>query len=150
MKNLFEPVVLAEVKERIGRLTPDSQRRWGTMSAAQTLAHCSLAIKMAMGEIIQPRTVVGRLFGPLARKSLLAQGKPMRRNAPAPPVVLVRDVRDLAIERQALKELLDRFAASGPAGCTKHPHFFFGSLTPVGWATLQYVHLDHHLRQFGE
>ena len=36
----------------------------------------------------------------------------------------------------------------GPGVCTKHPHFFFGPLTPVEWAALMYQHLDHHLRQF--
>jgi hypothetical protein len=34
-------------------------------------------------------------------------------------------------------------------GFPKHPHFFFGPLTPVEWAVLMHQHLDHHLRQFG-
>jgi len=38
---------------------------------------------------------------------------------------------------------------AGPAGCTAHPHSFFGRLKPEEWATLMYKHLDHHLRQFG-
>jgi hypothetical protein len=53
------------------------------------------------------------------------------------------------VERQRLSGLIDRSAAAGPAGCTTHPHSFFGSLTPVEWAEFMYVHLDHHLRQFG-
>jgi len=47
-----------------------------------------------------------------------------------------------------LRESIDRFAAAGPGICTTHPHFFFGPLTPVEWATLMYQHLDHNLRQF--
>jgi Protein of unknown function (DUF1569) len=43
----------------------------------------------------------------------------------------------------------DRFAKGGAEGCTKHPHNFFGKLTPLEWATGMYKHLDHHLRQFG-
>ena len=39
MKNLFEAARVAEVKERMARLTPDSQRLWGTMTPAQALAH---------------------------------------------------------------------------------------------------------------
>jgi transposase InsO family protein len=42
-----------------------------------------------------------------------------------------------------------RFARLGPEGCTKHPHSFFGRLTPQEWAMLMYKHVDHHLRQFG-
>jgi len=45
--------------------------------------------------------------------------------------------------------LIDRFAVGGPQCCTKHPHTFFGQMTPEEWATLMYKHLDHHLRQFG-
>ena len=63
--------------------------------------------------------------------------------------VLVTDERDFMVERQRLRESIDRFASGGPRICTKHPHFFFGPLTPVEWAVLMYQHLDHHLRQFG-
>lgn len=28
-------------------------------------------------------------------------------------------------------------------------YFFFGAMTPEEWAQFSYVHLDHHLRQFG-
>jgi hypothetical protein len=48
-----------------------------------------------------------------------------------------------------MRALIDRFAAAGPAGCTTHPHAFFGRLTPDEWAILPYKRLDHHLRQFG-
>ncbi len=53
------------------------------------------------------------------------------------------------MEQHRLSALIDRFAAAGPAGCTTHPHTFFGPLTPQEWAALMYKHLDHHLRQFG-
>ena len=73
----------------------------------------------------------------------------MRRNAPTAKTLVVSDDRDLKMEQQRLSALIDRFAAAGPAGCTTHPHTFFGPLTPQQWAILQYKHLDHHLRQFG-
>ena len=59
------------------------------------------------------------------------------------------DDKDFETERNRLSGLIDRFAAAGPAGCTSHPHAFFGPLTPDEWAVLMYKHLDHHLRQFG-
>jgi hypothetical protein len=85
----------------------------------------------------------------LAKKSLIMNGEPMRRNAKTEKSVLVTDERDFMVERQRLRESIDRFASGGPRICTKHPHFFFGPLTPVEWAVLNYQHLDHHLRQFG-
>ena len=63
--------------------------------------------------------------------------------------LVVEDEPDLETERARLCGLVERFAAASPAGCTTHPHAFFGRLTPVEWAVLMYKHLDHHLRQFG-
>jgi hypothetical protein len=75
--------------------------------------------------------------------------EPMRRNSPTIKAILVADERDLDKERQRLCALIDRFAAAGPAGCTTHPHSFFGRLTPDEWSMWMYKHVDHHLRQFG-
>jgi hypothetical protein len=149
MKNLFEPTAVNEITERMAHLKPDSERQWGKMNVAQMLAHCSSAIGMAEGKVTPPRILLGRLLGPLAKKSLIVKGEPMRRNAMTEKCALVTDERDFMVERQQLRESIDRFASGGPGICTKHPHFFFGPLTPVEWAVLMYQHLDHHLRQFG-
>jgi len=148
MKNLFEAATVEEVKERMGQLRPDSERLWGKMNPAQALAHCSAAMEMALGEKIPPRILIWRLLGPLAKKSMIVNEKPMPRNSGTDKSLVVSDERDLVVERQRLRGLIDRFAAGGPGVCTKHPHFFFGPLTPVEWAALMYQHLDHHLRQF--
>ena len=140
---------MEEVKERLAQLRPDSERLWGKMNPAQALAHCSAGIGMAEGEIPpSPRILLGRLLGRVAKKSLLVNGTPMRRDSITEKSMLVADERDFVVERRRLRESIDRFAAGGPAGCTKHPHFFFGPLSPVEWAALMYRHLDHHLRQF--
>jgi hypothetical protein len=149
MKNLFEAAEVEELKERMAQLSTDSERQWGKMNPAQMLAHCSAAIGMAVGEVRPPRILIGRLLGPLAKRSVIVNGTPMRRNAMTEKSCLVTDERDFVVERQRLRESIDRFAAGGPGVCTKHPHFFFGPLTPLEWATLMYQHLDHHLRQFG-
>ena len=149
MKNLFEPARAEEVRQRLARLRPDSPRQWGSMNPAQALAHCTAALDLAMGKTTpSPRIFIGRLLGPLAKKSLLVKGEPMRRNATTDKTCLITDERDFALESRRLRESIDRFVAGGPAICTKHPHFFFGPLTPVEWAALTYQHLDHHLRQF--
>jgi Protein of unknown function (DUF1569) len=149
MKNLFEAARVEEVKQRLARLQPDSPRQWGTMNPAQALAHCTAAMDLAMGKTSpSPRVFIGRLLGPLVKKSLLVKGEPMRHNSTTDKTCLVTDERDFAVERQRLRETIDRFVAGGPAICTKQPHFFFGPLTPVEWAALTYQHLDHHLRQF--
>jgi hypothetical protein len=147
-KNLFEAATVEEVKERFAQLTPGSERQWGKMTPAQMLAYCSATVEMAMGKTSPPRILIGRLLGPLAKKSLIVNGTPMRRNSMTEKSCLVTDERDFVVERHRLRELINRFSAGGPEACTKHPHFFFGRLTPVEWAVLMYQHLDHHLRQF--
>ena len=148
MKNLFEATTVEEVKERLAQLRPDSDRQWGKMNPAQMLAHCSAAMEMAVGEKNPPRILIGRLLGRFAKKSMIVNEKPMPRNVGTHKSLVVNDERDFVVESQRLREFIDRFAAGGPGACTKHPHFFFGPLTPVEWSALMYQHLDHHLRQF--
>jgi len=149
MKNLFEAATVDEVKTRIGRLGPNSVRQWGKMSAAQAMAHCATTMEWAVGDKNEPRMFLGRLFGSLVKSKVLKDEAPMKRNTPTAKTLVVADERDLSKESQRLRALIDRFCAGGQQGCTKHPHMFFGSLTPDEWARLMYKHLDHHLRQFG-
>jgi hypothetical protein len=149
MKNLFEAAAVEEVKERLARLRPDSGRLWGKMNAAQAVAHCAAGLELAVGDRLPPRKLLGRIIGGLVKPMALGTDEPMRRNTPTVKDLVVRDERDLDMERKRLSALIDRFAAAGPGGCTTHPHSFFGRLTPQEWAILMYKHLDHHLRQFG-
>ncbi|HEX8453214.1 MAG TPA: DUF1569 domain-containing protein [Longimicrobium sp.] len=149
MKNLFEPARAAEVKERLLGLRADSVREWGKMSPAQAMAHCAIGMEMALGDTRPPRMLAGRIFGRIVKTLALRNDDPIRRNTPTAPDLLVTDERALDTERQRLLGLIDRFTAAGPAGCTTHPHAFFGRMTPQEWGILMYKHLDHHLRQFG-
>jgi len=149
MKNLFEAVAVEEVKQRLAQLRPESERLWGTMNAAQAVAHCSAGLELAAGDRKPPRALMGRIIGRIIKPMALGNDEPMRRNSPTVKDLVVQDERDLGTERERLSGLIDRFAAAGPKGCTTHPHSFFGQLTPEEWATLMYKHLDHHLRQFG-
>lgn len=51
MKDLFDPILVEETKQRILELRPECARQWGSMAVAQTLAHCISGIEMAMGVI---------------------------------------------------------------------------------------------------
>ena len=149
MKNLFEAATVAEVKERVARLRPDSERLWGKMNAAQALAHCAAGLEWAVGDTVPPRMLLGRIIGRMVKPMVLRNEEPLRRNSPTAKSLVVADERDLRKEQERLRGLIDRFAAAGPEGCTTHPHSFFGRLTPQEWSILMYRHLDHHLRQFG-
>jgi hypothetical protein len=148
VKHLFEPSSVTEIKKRIERLGPDSKKQWGAMTAAQMLAHCSAWMEMAAGLNNPPRSFVGRIFGKMAKKSILGEG-PIRRNMPTEKSLIVQHEREFIGEQRRLLSWVDRFSAGGPDQCTSHPHCFFGYMTPLEWAVMGYKHLDHHLRQFG-
>jgi len=149
MKNLFEAVTVNEIQERLAHLRPDSERQWGKMHVSQMLAHCSAWMEMVVGLNSPPRSLIGRIFGRVAKSQILYSEEPIRRNMPSEKSLIVSDDREFASERERLLKWTDTFAAGGPSGCTTHPHCFFGPMTPLEWATLAYKHLDHHLRQFG-
>jgi hypothetical protein len=149
MKNLFDAARVDEVKRRIGGLRPDSERQWGSMNAAQAVEHCSRGFELALGQRLPPRMFLGRIIGGIVKPKVLGDDEPLRRNSPTVQGLVVKEERNLEVERERLCEMIDRFAAAGAAGCTSHPHSFFGRMTPEEWATLMYKHLDHHLRQFG-
>jgi hypothetical protein len=149
MKNLFEASKVEEVKGRLKKLRPDSNPLWGKMNPAQALAHCSGAMKMALGDIHPPRMLLGRMIGLIVKPMLLGNDEPMRRNSPTIKGLVVQDERNFEEERDRLFGLIDRFAMAAPEEVAGHPHSFFGRLTSDEWAILMYKHLDHHLRQFG-
>ena len=149
MKNMFEATTTAEVKTRLAALRPGSERQWGKMTVAQAVAHCALGVETAVGDLKPPRVLIGRMIGGIIKPMVVGDDKPMKRNSPTAKSLVVADDRNLDVERKRLVQLIDRFVAAGPDGCTTHPHAFFGRLAPQEWSILMYKHIDHHLRQFG-
>lgn len=149
MKSLFDTERVASVTQRLDALRPDSPRQWGTMSAPQMLAHCAIGFETALGDRRPPRMFVGRIMGGFVKSRVFANDAPFRRNSPTAPFMVIAEVRELETERSRVRALIDRFTAAGRAGCTTHPHTFFGRLTPDQWGVLMFKHLDHHFRQFG-
>ena len=150
MKNLFDAAVANQIKVRLGKLEPQSERRWGRMTAAQMMAHCSVSMQWAVGEVVPEKGALpARLMGRLVKPMVFRNEDPLRKNSPTAKSLIVADQRDLDKERERLSALIDQFASGGAAGCTNNPHRFFGKMTPDEWAILMYKHIDHHLRQFG-
>ena len=150
MKTLFDATVANQIKSRLQNLEPQSERRWGKMTAPQMLAHCSVSMQWAVGELVPEKGALPtRLMGRLIKPMVLRNEDPLRKNSPTATSLIVADERNLDKERDRLSGLIDKFAAGGPAGCTRNPHSFFGKMKPEEWAILMYKHLDHHLRQFG-
>jgi len=147
MKNLFERETVEEIISRIDKLQPSSQRQWGKMNVAQMMAHCAAGMDMASGRLNLPRAFIGRLLGPFV-KPIYTNEKPFSKNNPTAKELVFLHECDFQREQQHLREKIRQFYEGGEAKCTRHPHPFFGSLTPQEWSRGMYKHLDHHLRQF--
>jgi hypothetical protein len=148
MQSLFDPAGRQSILTRLEQLRPGAARHWGKMSAAQMLAHCSIALEMATGESPRRQKLIGKLLGPFVKSSLLGE-KPFGRNSPTDPAFIVTDEKDFDAERQRLTRLVNTFCDSGPENASTQIHSFLGRLRGDQWGVMMYKHLDHHLRQFG-
>ena len=150
MKNLFEAATADEIKARLRQLRADSPRLWGKMTAAQMVEHCARSMEWAVGDTVPQKVpLIMRIFGRIVKPLVLRGEKRLRPNSPTGVDLLVTDEPEFYAARARLFALVDRFVAGGSAGCTTHPHGFFGKMTPEEWGVLTYKHMDHHLRQFG-
>ena len=100
-------------------LRADSQRVWGSMSVAQTLAHCTSGLDMAMGEI-NPKRALANVVGLLSKPLVFGHDKPMRRNSPSSPELFLRTPRSVTSSESGAISIaaIDRFAKEGAACCS--------------------------------
>ncbi len=148
MQNLFEPGTYNSIVERMNKLSPDCERRWGKMNAAQMLAHCKEAFKVPLSNKPMPRMLLGLLLG-WAFKSKLYNDDPWKKNLPTAPSFIIKDEREFNKEKDELMEMVNQFYSKGPGDVGKFPHPMFGSFTKEQWGKSMYKHIDHHLLQFG-
>ena len=151
MKLLSDPTTRQETLARLGHIGPDTPRRWGKMNAPQMICHLRDAFLGVMGEkpMATPR---GLNLWPLMKPWVLYA--PMK----WPPGVPTRPEFDqqmggtpptaFAAEKQKLLETIHRFTAQ-PRGFDFRPHPMFKTMSEKEWMRWAYLHMDHHLRQFG-
>lgn len=147
MPSLFTTTDRQEIITRLGQLNAQSPAAWGKMNITQMLRHCQAPLKVATGQLKLKQGLIGLLFGKMAKRQLLAP-VPFKPNLPTAPEFKVSVPQlDFEKEREQLIDLIRKFGETGPvASRGKHP--FFGAMTEEEWDTLQWKHLDHHLRQF--
>ena len=149
MKTIFDQSTHDELIERLGRLTPQTERQWGKMSPSQMMEHTARVLEMATSEEQPVKQIfLGKALGWIFKKGFLGE-KPFRKNAPTGPDYVIKDDPELDRTRERLTQLIAKFRSVGPDGLDGNVHPFFGPLTGKQWGETQYKHVDHHLRQFG-
>lgn len=148
MKTLFQKETINEILTRIEKLAPETQHSWGKMNVNQMLAHCTVGMKTASGELFLKSNAFLKLIGSLF-KSQTTNEKPFGKGSPTHPGFIIGDTKGFEKEKQLLIDQINKFHSAGESKVTSNPHAFFGKLTPTQWGSLMYKHIDHHFRQFG-
>jgi hypothetical protein len=151
MKSLSQRQCKLELIARLEKLTPQSERRWGRMTAPQMVCHLADACRMALGQTVVSddtsfvkRTLIKwlALYAPLQwRPGILTRPEIDQQVAGTCPGDFGSDVVEV-------KTLLDAVAKNGLHG-TWPDHPVFGKMSTAQWLRWAYLHTDHHLRQFG-
>jgi len=151
MKTLARPRDRAEILHRLGTLRPENPRRWGRMSAHQMVCHLADALRMGTGQkpvshatSLLHRTIVKWivLYVPLRWPAgILTRPEIDQELGGTRPCDFAADVAQL----EALLELVTAQTRS----FHWQPHPIFGRMSDAAWLRWGYLHMDHHLRQFG-
>jgi hypothetical protein len=149
VRSLARPSDLAGARRRIASLDPRDRPRWGRMTVGQMVCHAADACRMALGECPSARRP-GAL-APVQRVVALWIPLPWPRGITTTPEldqhVGGTSPSTFAADVEALQALVARVATAADLEARTHP--VFGAMSQCSWLRWAYLHLDHHLRQFG-
>ena len=145
MATVYDTAARQKLHARIEALTAGSQRRWGTMTVGQMIAHCDLHLRHSLGEYVTPVKMPIRFF-PL--NLLIIYLLPTPRGLPTMDELRDPPSGTFEEDRKRLKEDLEKLGAV-PRGTRMPVHAAFGKIGHHAHGTLAHDHLDHHLKQFG-
>jgi hypothetical protein len=136
---------------RLAKVESDTPRTWGKMSAPQMICHLNDSYHLVSGvkpagsvENILTRTVVKWIAlslpipWPCGTKTMPEVDQQFGGTPPG----------DFEEDKRQLISLTEEFAGK-PAYLVIARHPFFGKMSGEEWMRWGYLHMDHHLRQFG-
>jgi Protein of unknown function (DUF1569) len=151
MTTLAREPCRAELVRRLKTLRPETPRRWGRMSAPQMICHLRDAFRMTTGEKAL-RLTGSRLTRPLIK--WFALYAPLRWPPDIPTVPELDQLTngrcpgEFAADVAEVEALIEQVAHL-PVRAEWPTHPIFGSMSGRDWLRWGYLHVDHHLRQFG-
>lgn len=151
MNTIAEEETRARLISRLRRLTPDTQRRWGSLTPAEMLCHLGDAGESVLGIRIPPGPPASGKPRPILKWLMLYSPMPWPKGAKTRPGVDPHreGTRPGEFERDRLRVIDGVTAlAIAPADRLAVAHFMVGPMTRKDWHRWAYKHIDHHLRQF--
>ncbi|MEM0518253.1 DUF1569 domain-containing protein [Aequorivita flava] len=147
MKSLFDTETLLEIRKRLNALTENSEKHWGKMTVGQMLHHCQGPLNIMLEK--KDYGIRSNFLATLFFKKMLYNDSPFKKSLPTARFLKETEPRNFTNERTKLIALLDEFESKRTQEeWNAHPGF--GYFTKQQWGQMQYKHLDHHLKQFGE
>jgi hypothetical protein len=151
MKTMARAGDKAEIIGRLKYVRLDSRRQWGRMSVHQMVCHVSDAFRHVTRE--KSASPTPSVLGPTLIKWIaLYAPLPWPHGVPTRPEMdqEMGGTRpaELAADLAALEALVE-FITTRPADYDWPEHPFFGKMSRSAWLRWAYLHVDHHLRQFG-
>jgi hypothetical protein len=148
MDDIFNQQDNQNIVARLQKLTPESQPLWGKMTVSQMLVHCQKPIDVLTGKLQLTGGLLGFLFGKMAKNNFLKM-RGFGKSAPTHPKFRINDTPDFESEKKLLMAMIETLGQLGKDSIAIDRHPFFGPMTEEEWGSLMYLHLDHHLKQFG-
>ena len=148
MANIFDKEANAQLLERLAKLTEDTKPAWGKMTVSQMVVHAQKPLDVAVGKLVFGGGLLGLLFGKMAKNGFI-KNRSFSKNSPTAPQFKITGAPDFESEKETLISIVEAFGRIGPDIITNKKHPFFGVMTDEEWGILHYLHLDHHLVQFG-
>src|SRR5215217_6222423 len=91
MKSIFDEEIRQSLISRVNSLNENSIAQWGKMNVYQMMKHCSTWEEMVQGKQTYKQMFMGRIFGRMVLKSVLKDEKPLKRNTPTIPDLIIRE-----------------------------------------------------------
>lgn len=150
LPNIFSKEVSDGIIARINKLTPETQRKWGTMNVSQMLAHCCVTYEYIYEpeKFPKPGFMLGLVLKTVVKKAVTNE-KSYKHNLRTGPDFIVKDDKNFEFEKKRLIDFINRAQQEGEAKFDGRISHSFGKLDKTGWNNMFYKHLDHHLSQFG-
>lgn len=149
MASLFSTTDVDALFNRIHNLRGDAKPRWGTLTPASMLQHCRIVTEAIL--LQKPSTQRPGLKQWMLQNLVLGGVVKIPRGRPMPSHIAERmaaaGVASFEAECLRLHHAIEAFASFEGRLNGAHPHF--GRMSHPDWGRFAWVHLDHHLRQFG-
>ena len=150
MKNIFDKAVAEEFISRIDKLSANSDRVWGSMDAAQMLAHCNVTYEMIYEDgKHQKARGFKKFILKMFIKPIVVTEKTYKKNSPTAPAFIVKSDKNFDEEKERLVNFIRKTSELGAAHFEGKESNSFGVLNSTEWNNMLFKNLDHHLNQFG-